>query len=96
MLLRRSLLNLWRRPFRTALVPGFLALVIGLFTVAATLNRLVPAEVGEAIATMNHVENVEPYLVAIEPIAGYYMTLHTGVRPGDARRPASRAKTRLL
>ncbi len=32
---------------------------------------------------------VEPYLVAIEPVAGYYMTLHIGVRPGNARRLAT-------
>jgi ABC-type antimicrobial peptide transport system permease subunit len=28
---------------------------------------------------------VVPYLTAIEPIAGYYMTLHIGVRPGDRK-----------
>jgi ABC-type lipoprotein release transport system permease subunit len=28
---------------------------------------------------------VVPYLTAIEPIAGYYMTLHIGVRPGDPK-----------
>ncbi|MFQ5853114.1 MAG: hypothetical protein ACE5JU_21350, partial [Candidatus Binatia bacterium] len=38
--LKRSILNLWRKPFRTVLVAVFLALVVGLFTVMATVNRL--------------------------------------------------------
>ncbi len=37
---KRRILNLWRRPFRTVLVVVFLALVVGLFTVMATVNRL--------------------------------------------------------
>ena len=45
--LKRSLLNLWRKPFRTVLVAAFLALVVGLFTVMATVNRLA-AEIGRA------------------------------------------------
>ena len=56
---------------------------------AGGLNRVLPAEVEGQIARMEHVAKIEPYLVAIEPIAGYYMTLHTGVRPGDARRLAT-------
>lgn len=56
---------------------------------AGGLNRLLPASAESQIAQMDHVVKVEPYLVAIEPIGGYYMTLHTGVRPGDARRLAT-------
>ena len=56
---------------------------------AGGLNRLLPASAESRIAQMDHVVKVEPYLVAIEPIGGYYMTLHTGVRPGDARRLAT-------
>ncbi|MFQ5852387.1 MAG: ABC transporter permease [Candidatus Binatia bacterium] len=56
---------------------------------AGGLNKVLPAEVERQIVQMEHVVKVEPYLVAIEPVAGYYMTLHTGVRPGDARRLAT-------
>ncbi|MFQ5913079.1 MAG: ABC transporter permease [Nitrospinota bacterium] len=56
---------------------------------AGGLNKVMPAGVEGQIAKMEHLVKVEPYLVAIEPIAGYYMTLHTGVRPGDARRLAT-------
>jgi putative ABC transport system permease protein len=38
--IKRSVLNLWRKPFRTVLVAVFLALVVGTFTVMATVNRL--------------------------------------------------------
>jgi len=38
--LKRSLFNVWRKPFRTGLVVLFLAIVVGLFTVMATVNRL--------------------------------------------------------
>ncbi|MCH7880444.1 MAG: ABC transporter permease, partial [Proteobacteria bacterium] len=37
---KRSFYNVWRKPFRTGLVILFLALVVGLFTVMATVNRL--------------------------------------------------------
>ena len=37
---KRSIYNVWRKPFRTGLVTLFLALVVGLFTVMATVNRL--------------------------------------------------------
>ncbi|MCZ6624090.1 MAG: FtsX-like permease family protein [Deltaproteobacteria bacterium] len=56
---------------------------------AGGLNRLVPANMETELAAIQHVVKVEPYLVAIEPVAGYYMTLHIGVRPGDARRLAT-------
>jgi ABC-type lipoprotein release transport system permease subunit len=56
---------------------------------AGGLNKMLTAGVEQRIARIRHVVKVEPYLVAIEPIAGYYMTLHTGVRPNDARRLAT-------
>ncbi len=56
---------------------------------AGGLNQMMPASVADEVARLEHVAKVESYLVAIEPIAGYYMTLHTGVRPGDARRLAT-------
>ena len=56
---------------------------------AGGLNKLMPADVEGKLAALEHVVKVEPSLVAIEPIAGYYMTLHIGVRPGDARRLAT-------
>ena len=34
------------------------------------------------IKTIAHVTQVEEYLTALEPIAGYYMTLHIGVKSG--------------
>lgn len=56
---------------------------------AGGLNRMMPASVVDEVARIEHVKKVEPYLVAIEPIAGYYMTLHTGVKADDARRLAT-------
>ena len=56
---------------------------------AGGLNRLAPANLETELAAIQHVVKVEPYLVAIEPVAGYYMTLHIGVQPGDARRLAT-------
>lgn len=56
---------------------------------AGGLNKLMPARLEAALVQLPHVTKVEPYLVAIEPIAGYYMTLHIGVRPGDAQRLAT-------
>ncbi len=56
---------------------------------AGGLHQLLPADLEQALAELPHIVKVEPYLVAIEPIAGYYMTLHIGVRPGDARRLAT-------
>ena len=61
----------------------------GTINQAGGLNRMLPAELEQGLARLPHVVKVEPYLVAIEPIAGYYMTLHIGVRPGDARRLAT-------
>lgn len=56
---------------------------------AGGLNKTLSTEVESQIARVEHIVRVEPYLVAIEPIAGYYMTLHTGVRAGDTRRLAT-------
>lgn len=56
---------------------------------AGGLNRLTPAGLEQNLTAIAHVVKVEPSLVAIEPIAGYYMTLHIGVRPNDARRLAT-------
>jgi len=56
---------------------------------AGGLNKLMSASIESALVRLPHVIRVEPYLVAIEPIAGYYMTLHIGVRPGDAQRLAT-------
>ncbi len=56
---------------------------------AGGLNRLAPADLERKLAALQYVVKVEPYLVAIEPVAGYYMTLHIGVRPGHARRLAT-------
>lgn len=56
---------------------------------AGGLDKLLPAEIEDEIAALDYVAKVEPSLVAIEPIAGYYMTLHVGVRPGDGRRLAT-------
>lgn len=56
---------------------------------AGGLDELLPAEMENALAALEHVAKVEPSLVAIEPIAGYYMTLHVGVRPNDGRRLAT-------
>jgi len=38
--LKHSFFNIWRKPFRTGPVVLFLAIVVGLFTVMATVNRL--------------------------------------------------------
>lgn len=56
---------------------------------AGGLDKLLPAEMENELAALEHVAKVEPSLVAIEPIAGYYMTLHVGVRPNDGRRLAT-------
>ncbi len=61
----------------------------GTINQAGGLNRLLPADLEQGLAKLSHVVKVEPYLVAIEPIAGYYMTLHIGVRPSDSRRLAT-------
>ncbi len=57
---KRSFLNLWRRPFRTALVVVFLALVVGLFTVMATVNRLVAERFAELEGSLESTIDVRP------------------------------------
>ncbi len=53
---------------------------------AGGLNRLLPGDTVEKIKSIDHITKVEAYLIAIEPIANYYMTLHTGVKLGDKKR----------
>ena len=53
---------------------------------AGGLNRLLPGNTVEEIKGIDHITKVEEYLIAIEPIANYYMTLHTGVKLGDKKR----------
>ncbi|MHC4684770.1 MAG: ABC transporter permease [Planctomycetota bacterium] len=57
----------------------------GTVNIAGGLNRSLPEKTVDQMRTIEHVTRVEPYLTAIEPIAGYYMTLHIGVRPGDRK-----------
>jgi cell division protein FtsX len=56
---------------------------------AGGLDKMLSLEIEDDIAALEHVAKVEPSLVALEPIVGYYMTLHVGVRPDDGRRLAS-------
>ena len=58
--LKRSLLNLWRRPFRTLLVAAFLALVVGLFTVMATVNRLAAERFAELEGALESTIDIRP------------------------------------
>ena len=57
---KRSLLNLWRKPFRTMLVAAFLALVVGLFTVMATVNRLAAERFAELEGTLETTIDIRP------------------------------------
>jgi ABC-type lipoprotein release transport system permease subunit len=59
---------------------------LGHINQAGGLNRLLPVDVTEKIKTIDHITKVEKYLIALEPIANYYMTVHTGVRIGDKKR----------
>ena len=61
----------------------------GTVNIAGGLNRPLPERIVDQIKTIEHVTRVTPYLQAIEPIAGYYMTLHIGVRAGDRKRLGS-------
>ena len=58
--LKRSLLNLWRKPFRTILVAVFLALVVGLFTVMATVNRLAVERFAELEGRLETTIDIRP------------------------------------
>lgn len=58
--LKRSLFNVWRRPFRTALVTIFLALVVGLFTVMATVNRLAAGQFAKLEGALESTIDVRP------------------------------------
>ncbi len=58
--IKRSLLNLWRKPFRTVLVAVFLALVVGLFTVMATINRLAARQFAELEGTLETTVEIRP------------------------------------
>lgn len=60
MWLKRSTLNVWRKPFRTALVAVFLALVVGLFTVMATVNRLAARQFAELEGALENIVDVRP------------------------------------
>ena len=57
---KRSLLNLWRKPFRTGLIAVFLALVIGVFTVMATVNRLAAERFAELEGKLETLIDVRP------------------------------------
>ncbi|MFQ6032520.1 MAG: ABC transporter permease [Candidatus Zixiibacteriota bacterium] len=57
----------------------------GTVNIAGGLNKPLPEKTVDQMTTIEHVTEVVPYLTAIEPIAGYYMTLHIGVRPGDRK-----------
>ena len=58
--IKRGLLNLWRKPFRTALVVVFLALVVGLFTVMATVNRLAEERFAELEGSLETTIDIRP------------------------------------
>lgn len=62
---------------------------LGHINQAGGLNTLLPETSIERIKRIENVEyivKIEPYLIAIEPIANYYMTLHIGVQSGDKKR----------
>jgi putative ABC transport system permease protein len=58
--IKRSFFNLWRRPFRTALVALFLALAVGVFTVMATVNRLAAERFAELEGKLETLVDVRP------------------------------------
>lgn len=61
----------------------------GTVNIAGGLHRPLPEKRVDQMRSIEHVTKVTPYLTAIEPIAGYYMTLHIGVRAGDRKRLGS-------
>ena len=58
--IKRSFFNLWRKPFRTALIALFLALVVGMFTVMATVNRLAAERFTELEGKLETLVDVRP------------------------------------
>ncbi len=58
--LKRSLFNVGRKPFRTVLVAIFLALVVGVFTVMATVNRLAAEQFAELEGALESTIDVRP------------------------------------
>ncbi|MFQ5852388.1 MAG: ABC transporter permease [Candidatus Binatia bacterium] len=58
--LKRSFLNLWRKPFRTLLITVFLALVVGLFTVMATINQLAAKQFAELERALETIVDIRP------------------------------------
>ncbi len=58
--LKRSLLNLGRKPFRTVLVSVFLSLVVGLFTIMATINRLAAKRFAELEGALETTLDIRP------------------------------------
>lgn len=58
--LKRSVLNLWRKPFRTLLVVIFLGLVVGLFTVMGTVNRLAARQFAELEGRLQTAIDIRP------------------------------------
>lgn len=58
--LKRSLFNIWRKPFRTGLVVLFLAIVVGLFTVMATVNRLAAGQFAALEGALESTIDVRP------------------------------------
>ena len=58
--LKRSLFNIWRKPFRTGLVVLFLAIVVGLFTVMATVNRLAAGQFAALEGALETTIDVRP------------------------------------
>ena len=61
----------------------------GTVNIAGGLNQPLPEKIINQLGTIEHVTEATPYLTAIEPIAGYYMTLHIGIRAGDRKRLGS-------
>ncbi len=59
---------------------------LGHINQAGGLNRLLPGDVTKKIKGIAHITKIETYLIALEPIANYYMTVHTGVKIGDKKR----------
>ena len=50
----------------------------GTVNIAGGLKKPLPEKMVDELRRIAHVTDVAPYLTAIEPIAGYYMTLHIG------------------
>lgn len=57
---KRSLFNLWRKPFRAALITLFLMLAVGVFTVMATVNRVAAERFAELEGKLETLIDVRP------------------------------------